>query len=201
MNSRRAKLVVSRQRHVHPYAELWHASHCVLEVGIREPRGSSWQFLSSAVLTAFTFEAYLNHIGPQTIDDWPEKERFAMWSKLKILRKELGFVFPRGKSARPLKTIAELFAFRDSLAHGRSVELKEEKHQSLAEFQKEHSDLVGSQLRTDWEVRVRTSAFAERAREDVEVVIRALDAARKDNRDVLFNPGIGSHSATVLREP
>ena len=195
MNDRR-KLVVRRQRPVHSYAELWHASHCVLEVGLREPRGSSWQFLSSAVLTAFSFEAYLNHIGPQTVEDWPAKERFAMWSKFKILRKALGATFPRGRSVRPLKTIAELFAFRDSLAHGKSLELKVEKEQSLAEFEKEHSDLVGSQLRTDWESRVRTSAFAERAREDVEVVIRALDAARKDNRDILFNSGFGSHSAT-----
>src|SRR3954453_6949763 len=108
MNDRR-KLAVSRQRPVHSYAELWHASHCVLEAGLREPRGSSWQFLSSAVLTAFTFEAYLNHIGPQTIDDWSAKERHGMWDKFKLLRKALGVAFPLGKGARPLKTIAELF--------------------------------------------------------------------------------------------
>ncbi len=200
MNGRR-KLIVSRQRPVHSYAELWHASHYVLEVGLRELRGSSWQFLSSTVLTAFTFEAYLNHIGPSTVLDWPAKERFAMWSKFKLLRKELGVAFPRGKSVRPLKTIAELFAFRDALAHGKSLVLRLEKRQSHADFEKENSDLVGSRLRTDWESRIRTSEFAERAREDVEAVIRALDAARKENRDILFNSGISSHSATFLREP
>jgi hypothetical protein len=200
MTSRR-KLIVSRQRTVHSYAELWHASHCVLEVGLHEPRGSSWQFLSCAVLTAFTFEAYLNHIGPSTLLDWPAKERFAMWSKFKLLRKELGVTFPRGKSVRPLKTIAELFAFRDALAHGKSLELRLEKQQSLADFEKEHSDLLGSRLRTDWESRIQTSEFAERAREDVEVVIRSLDAARKDNNDILFNSGSGSHSAALLHEP
>jgi hypothetical protein len=196
MNDRRM-LEVSRQRPVHPYAELWHASHCVLEVGLNEPRRSSWQFLSSAVLTAFTFEAYLNHIGAQIMGDWPAHERFAMWSKFKLLRKTLGVTFPGGKSVRPLKTVAELFTFRDSLAHGKSLELKDEKKQSLAVFEREHSDLIGSQLRTDWESRIRTSAFAQRAREDVEVVIRALDAARKDKRDILFNSGVGSHLATV----
>lgn len=161
---------------------------------------SSWQFLSSAVLTAFAFEAYLNHIGPQTVDDWDTKERFPVWSKFKLLWKALGVTFPRGKSVRPLKTVADLFSFRDSLAHGRSHELWSEKHQSIDEFEKENSDLVGSQLRTDWESRIQTSEFAERAREDVEAVIRTLDAARKDNRDILFNSGIGSHSATLLGE-
>ncbi len=147
---RKIKLLVSKQRPVHSYAELWHASHCVLEAGLRNPVGSSWQFLSSAVLTAFTFEAYLNHIGPQTVDDWDTKERFALWSKFKLLRKALGVTFPRGKSVRPLKTVADLFSFRDSLAHGKSHELRSEKHQSLDDFERENSDLVGSQLGTDW---------------------------------------------------
>jgi len=191
-------LAVSRQRLVHSYAELWHASRCVLDVGLKEPRGSSWQFLSCAVLTAFTFEAYLNHIGPRTVADWPSKERFAIWSKFKILRKALGVTFPRGKSVRPLKTIADLFEFRDSLAHGRSLDLKAEKLQSLAAFEKDQSDLVGSQLRTDWESRIQNPAFAELAREDVEAVIRALNAARQDNNDILFNSGIGFHSATLV---
>jgi len=194
------KLKVSRQRPVHSYAELWHASHCVLDVGLKSPVGSSWQFLSSAVLTAFCFEAYLNHIGPQMFSDWASKERFPLWSKFKHLRKALGISFPNGKSTRPLKTIDEMFSFRDSLAHGRSLELTSEKEQSLEEFEREHSDLIESQLRADWENLIRTSAFAQRCREDVEIVIRALDAARPANSDILFNSGIGSHSATLVGE-
>ena len=38
------------------------------------PTGSSWQFLSSALLTAFAFEAYLNHVGPKIFEAW---DRFA----------------------------------------------------------------------------------------------------------------------------
>lgn len=196
MNGRH-KLTVNKQRPVHAYAELWHASHCVLEVGLREPKGSSWQFLSSSVLTAFTFEAYLNHIGPSIVADWAVRERYAMWSKFNHLRKTLGVSFPGGKSVRPLKTISELFAFRVSLAHGRSVELRVEKHQSAADFEKEHADLVRSQIRTDWENRIQSPEFAERSRADVEAVIRALDAARKDNPDILFNSGVGFHSASL----
>lgn len=46
------KALVSKQRVIHMYSELWHASGCVLDAGIREQRGSSWQLLSSIVLTA-----------------------------------------------------------------------------------------------------------------------------------------------------
>ena len=194
------KLKVNRQRPVHSYAELWHASYCVLDAGQKNPVGSSWQFLSSILLTAFTFEAYLNHIGPHTLEEWAAKERFPLWSKFKHLRKALGVAFESGKGARPLKTIDEMFTFRDSLAHGRSLELASDKEQSLEDFEKEHSDLIGSQLRTDWEELIRTSVFAERCREDVEVVIRALDAGRPENGDILFNSGIGSHSATFAGE-
>lgn len=194
--SKSLKLKVSRQRAVHSYAELWHASYCVLDAGQKNPVGSSWQFLSSILLTAFTFEAYLNHIGPHTLAEWTSKERFPLWSKFKHLRRALGVTFANGKGDRPLKTIDEMFSFRDSLAHGRSLELASEKEQSLEDFEKEHSDLIESQLRTDWEELIRTPVFAERCREDVEVVIRALDAGRPANGDILFSSGIGIHSAT-----
>jgi hypothetical protein len=191
------RLLVTKQRPVHSYAELWHASYCVLNVGLNNPAGCAWQFLSSTVLTAFTFEAYLNHIGPRVLNDWEEKEKLPLWSKFKHLRKALDVQFPQGKGARPLKTIAELFSFRNTLAHGRSCELTSEEHISVIEFEKQHSDLVESQLHTDWETRIRTSAFAQLVRDDVEIVIRALHAARNDDDDILFNSGIGSHSATL----
>lgn len=191
------RLFVTRNRPVHTYAELWHASQCVLQAGLKNPEGSAWQFLSSAIITAFTFEAYLNHIGPTIFDDWERRERFPLWSKFKDIRQALGVKFHNGKGTRPLKTIDELFKFRDSLAHGRSLELSIEKYQSVHEFEKEQSKLTESYPRTAWEELVGTSTFAELVRTDVESVIRALDAERKDNDDILFNSGIGFGSAKL----
>ena len=57
------KAIVTRDRVVHTYAELWHASECELEVAERERTGSSFQFLSSIILTAFTLEAFLEPRG------------------------------------------------------------------------------------------------------------------------------------------
>ena len=192
---------ISKERPVHTYAELWHASNCVLEVGLKEPEGSTWQFLSSAVLTAFTFEAYLNHIGPATLERWEEIERFSVWSKLTHIRKALKVAFPGGKGARPLKTVAQLFEFRNSLAHARSVTLREQRISSAPDGLSSIHTALREQPRTEWETLVYTSEFAQRAREDVEVVIRKLHAARTDTDDILFNSGIGMFAATLNHAP
>jgi hypothetical protein len=57
--ARPRKALVTKERTIIMYSELWHASSRVLETGRSEPRGASWQFLASAVLTAFAFEARL----------------------------------------------------------------------------------------------------------------------------------------------
>lgn len=90
------KALVTKERTVYMYSELWHASSCVLEAGLCNPRGSSWQFLSSIVLTAFTFEAYLNHVGPQVIACWESLERLPPQAKFELLCESLGVQFPEG---------------------------------------------------------------------------------------------------------
>jgi hypothetical protein len=116
------KAIVTRDRVVHTYAELWHASECVLEVGERERIGSSFQFLSSIVLTAFTLEAFLNHVGPTVLSSWGRLERVPWRSKLDLLCELLKVQMP-GENERPLQTISKLFRFRNTLAHGRTVTL------------------------------------------------------------------------------
>src|SRR4029453_16688882 len=94
-----------------------------VEAGVLNQRGSSWQFLSSAVLTAFTFEAYLNHVGPQVIACWASLERLPPQAKFELLCETLKVEFPEGRGKRPLQTIDRLFEFRNNMAHGRSETL------------------------------------------------------------------------------
>jgi len=143
------KVLVTKERIIYTYSELWHASNCVLQAGIREPKGSTWQFLSSIVLTAFAFEAYLNHVGPTVITCWPELERLPPWAKFELLCETLKVNFPKGKSQRPLQTIIKLLNFRNTMAHGRSVELK-----PTPELRSANQNLdkyLGESLLTDWE--------------------------------------------------
>lgn len=191
-----SKAVVQKKRTIHMYAELWHASHCVLEAGFREPRGSSWQFLSSLVLTAFSFEAYLNHVGPRIIENWDGIERQPPLEKFNSLCKALDVDFSMGWAARPLQTIQELIEFRNTLAHGRTTEI--ESLPTLRDINDKIDTELGIRQNQDWERRIKTGAFAKRARDDVEYVLRRVQDARPTPKEALFTFGIGSYSATLV---
>jgi len=155
--------IVSRDRTIHTYMELWHASECVLEDGERERPGSSFQFLSSIVLTAFALEAYLNHVGPRVLSSWDGLERSSSpLSKLDLLCEVLKVQLP-GKDRRPLQTITELFKFRNTLAHGRTEVLEPDAER----IDPEHVDeYLSKRLLTDWEKLIEDASFAKRARGD-----------------------------------
>lgn len=193
------KVLVTKERTVHTYAELWHASRCVLEVGIKQPSGSSWQFLSSAVLAAFAFEAYLNHVGPRTLACWSQLERLPPWSKFELLCENLDVTFPDGPSKRPLQTVAKLLNFRNTMAHGRSTEIKP--RPELRDANDKLNAYLGERPLADWERLIQTDAFAKRARADVQAVLEKLHSARRDQKEGLFVFGMGVHGATFVHEP
>jgi hypothetical protein len=118
--SKSKKVLVTKERELYTYAELWDASECVLAAGMEQPRGSPWQFLSSIVLTAFAFEAYLNHVGPQVFSCWRSLEKLSPNSELQRLCETLNVSLPGTTGERPRQTINLLFKFRNTLAHGRS---------------------------------------------------------------------------------
>jgi hypothetical protein len=115
------KVLVSQERDVNMYSELWDASERVLAAGLGATEVvSSFQFLSSIVLTAFAFEAYLNHVGPQVLSCWDRLERLSPDAKLQLLCETMKVSLPGTKGERPLQTVTELLNFRNTLAHGRS---------------------------------------------------------------------------------
>lgn len=182
-------------RDVHTYSELWHASDCVLARGKEEPKGSSWQFLSSAVLTAFAFEAYLNHVGPTVFPAWEHFDRLPPWSKLELLCDKLSIKFPEGAGTRPLQTVAELLNFRNTIAHGRSVKVEEK---PLKRTVDNYTHALGEGAKANWEKLIQTDAFALRARADVGAVLEKLHAARPDPKEGLFTCGLGLSGARLV---
>jgi hypothetical protein len=192
------KAIVSKKRTVHTYSELWHASRCVLEAGLREPRGSSWQFLSSAVLTAFAFEAYLNHVGPSLMSCWPQLERLPPWAKFELLCETLNVKFAEGVAERPLQTVVKLLNFRNTMAHGRSEEIQPK--DEMRDVNDRLDSYLGQRPLADWERLVQTDAFAKRVREDTEVVLRKLHNARRQPKEALFAFGVGVHGAHFVGE-
>src|ERR1700730_14011868 len=69
------RVSVKKERNVITYAEMWHTSLCLLERGQEQVKASTHQFRASLVFTAFTLEAYLNHVGRKLFDCWEDLER------------------------------------------------------------------------------------------------------------------------------
>jgi hypothetical protein len=189
--ARPRKATVTKKRTIIMYSELWHASSCVLEAGCNDPHGASWQFLSSIVLTAFAFEAYLNHVGPDVIKTWPSLERLSPLAKFDLVCELLGLRFEKGK--RPRQTIEELF--RNAMAHARTTLL------SPPPVSRDVNDGLDNQLRerplAHWEPLIETHEFPIRARKDVEAVLTKIQAKRPEPKESLFTRGFGSSRAAL----
>ena len=194
--SKPRKVVITKQRTIHTYSELWHASDCLLDSGVKNPKGAQWQFLSSTMLTAFAFEAYLNHAGSATFACWEQLDHLPPLSKLALLCEKLDLSFLKGR--RPLQTVEKLLNFRNTMAHGKSAEIKAPPVMRNTE---NYHTAFREELLTNWEKLVQTDAFAKRAREDVETVLRKLHEARRDKKENLFTFGPGLYGANLVEEP
>jgi hypothetical protein len=86
---------------------LGHTTRHLLEVAKTRQTGFLLQLQASAVFHAFTFEAYLNHVGSQEIECWAEIDRSSHSNKLSVLAKHLKFTCDQGR--RPFQTIEALF--------------------------------------------------------------------------------------------
>jgi len=84
MDKTKAKVIIKKECEVNTYADMWHTSHYHLEKGIKDQEGCYHQFMASLVFTAFTLEAYFNHIGPQLFKRWPDLERLGPKGKLNV---------------------------------------------------------------------------------------------------------------------
>jgi hypothetical protein len=115
-NEIRAK--VKRQRQVNTFSILSSANFVLLENTRRKQDGWWYECLTTILMSAFSFEAYLNHLGNHLFDFWSEMERLPHKSKLNIIRSHLRIKPEDG--CRPYQTLHPLFKLRDALAHGKS---------------------------------------------------------------------------------
>jgi hypothetical protein len=154
------------RRTVRAYADLWAGAQALLARAEKEPEGAYWLTMSSLLLSAFTFEAYLNHMGEARIKFWKEIESIRVFEKFSVLCKELDY--DADFSRRPCQTLKALIRFRNAIAHGKS-EILEETDMSTAE-----EPFPKTSPKTSWEEYcIREHAL--RALEDVSSIMRALD--------------------------
>ena len=164
-------VVIKRTREVITYAELWHISDHLLKSGQETPRGSALKFMASIVFTAFTLEAYLNHIGPKILPCWNDIESLSPNKKLNIIAELLKVEIAYGK--RPWQTMKYLFRFRNDIAHGKSTVIHEEEIVSLEKVDDEPFKFA----KTSWEKYGMKQNNAIQARKDVEKIITTINKA------------------------
>ena len=190
------KLVrIERTREVHTYAELWHGSYVMLRIAKEFGKGQHWLHLSSIVLAAFAFEAYLNHVGERIDPAWRDNERLPVMEKFRHISALVGLpTYASGR--RPLQTLRKVIAFRNEMAHARSETLTVSEIAAWENYvEKFNADPL-----TEWEKLLFGDTFPKRAREDIKQIMTHLHALRKDDKkEFLLVFGMGSGSASVIQ--
>jgi hypothetical protein len=146
----------------------------------------------------FCIEAYLNHAGAATFRCGLILIDCRLGRSSNCFAKNCTFHSPEGTGAQPLQTVATLFNFRNTLAHGRSQELMAK---PVLRTTEDYYSAYQEQLLTDWEALIQTEDFAARARDDVRSVLERLHAGRRDEKEYLFTFGIGLHGASLVQGP
>lgn len=189
------KKVISKERQVNAYAIMADATYSFLNKAKKIRKGSYYQIMGSLIFTAFTLEAYLNHLGEKLFKYWDYFEKLSPSQKLDIITDELEVKRENGN--RPFQTIIGLFRFRNAIAHGKSVYLK-----SATEIKcipESDNRNVDYDLETKWE-KYCFLKNAERAMKDVEEIIKLLNEKAGIKNGRLFGQGISQYLTTPKNE-
>jgi len=165
------------KREVRTFVDLAHGADVLISKTVQDEKGSYYTIMGSLILRAFSFEAYLNHLGSKHFEFWGEVEPIKVMSKYSILCKE--FDIPLDFSRRPHQTLKALFKFRNAIAHGKSKILEKTKTVSFQDDFDIHSP------KAEWE-EFCSLDNAKRGKEDVSKIIEELHKAA----------GLGDHPFT-----
>jgi len=186
-----SKVRVNKELKLITYAEHWHTAGCLLDRADQEKRGSYHQYLACITFTAFTLEAFLNHIGEELFEGWRDDlEQISVMGKIRIISDKVGLKVDCGKM--PWQVVPELVALRNKVAHGKNERLYEEIILPLNEYD-EHLNVF---LKTDWQ-EAATTKNAKRFMKLVQELCLKIWTACGHDEATLFAHGSQSGSATT----
>ena len=142
----------------------------------------------------FTFEAYLNHVGPKIFKCWYDLERLGPKEKLNIIGEHLKLDINYGK--RPWQVMTQIYTFRNLVAHGKSEVIKQKEEIPLKKLSDSH---LGEMAPTKWGAYC-TKKNAIKAREDVKKMVKKIHEAGSFDDDYPFIHGIQLHCSSLLQE-
>lgn len=108
----------SGQQTVATYSILFKCAERSLKAAQEDERGSFYELLNCLVMSAFSVEAYINHLGAILSEDFKKFENKNVWDKYKKLRKLTSLSNGGIPEIHPV--IAKLLDFRNLIAHGKT---------------------------------------------------------------------------------
>ena len=175
--------------HCKTYAAMLHTGWHLLDTAECTLKGSALNLQAATVFFAFTFEAYLNHVGKEELNYWDEIDRISYSRKLKVLSKHLRFPI----DTPPFRTISELFSLRNALNHGRTEKFRLKKSGSPPESRDEAFRLM------PWEKLTTTTVCGYY--ENVRAAITTIDSVRPTPDPLLFNQGSRGYFVRACETP
>lgn len=102
------------------FVYMWIGARHMLDLAKQSQDGQLYTCVSALVLSAFMLEAYFNHLGRLQHENWDDIERkYPKLKKFKMFARNAKLKVDMSK--RPYSSLVRLFAFRDTLAHGKTV--------------------------------------------------------------------------------
>ncbi|MDD2734563.1 MAG: hypothetical protein PHF56_11530 [Desulfuromonadaceae bacterium] len=117
-----AKVMTVGRNTVNTYTYLKSAAELNLKIAEKTEDGQLYYCMSSLMFSAFTLEAYLNHIGSELLPSWQDVDRTSPRNKLNAVCSLLQF--PPDFSKEPYQSFVRIFKLRNTLAHGRTENIK-----------------------------------------------------------------------------
>lgn len=162
----------------------------MLELAENSKKGQLYTTVSALVFSAFTLEAYLNHLGKLRNKEWNEIERkYSKFDKYKLFASAVGINFDSFRS-RPYSTLKELFEFRDRMAHGKTTIENVDISVNM-----NNNFIPQLNAENDWQA-FATLENARIAIEDVEILVKEMHSANGYPRNPFSNLGSAIYGVT-----
>jgi len=156
------------------------ASWTIFEIAKSSDVTQYYHIMMAMILSAFTLEAYLNHVGASLIKSWVIlKEKLSPKEKLEFLSESLDI--PVNFGERPFQTFITIFRFRNKLAHAETEFVEEE-----GEIIVKEGDPAPRPL-TEWEKQINIET-GQRFLDDTKEMIKYLNEKTGLKEETLFSP-------------
>lgn len=173
------KVKVQSKKTIFTFSYLFIAALEALRQAKNTEEGSFYNFMTAELFSAFSLEAYLNHLGEQKLPYWQSIERkLGPTEKLKILCHEMDLKPDFG--VRQFQSFGILFQLRNSLVHGKTEYMETSGEQFLDDREKPNL------TKAKWQNLINLD-MAIQLTDDTQKMIEQLHAKSGMQRNPLFN--------------